>query len=321
MDTGGALFGEHNYFESHGDTSYQEVEPGDPGLFYDIDEYVSDYLNHSLQDKYTPVQLSKTLAILATDTRKALDAAKALGVPEDRQKTFNATLLDLSIQAYLAEFHQYKMQAAIDLAFYQEADDTAYLQPSYNSMQTAAQVWKELVKYTAGKYNDKMVLMGRDPSSWVDRLAEIEDDLKKLKSMLERERAKKAASHMDHVQQDAIFHLADGWTADVPDAHPAGKDLPVTIRTKEKLKGQDIRLYYRRADLTEGKFKMAELAKTKSGYRGKISGDYIEYGRDLLVYFAARNQTGNTVIFPGLYHPEQPSPYYIIRIENSGEQE
>ena len=320
-DTGAALFGENNFFEAHRNTSYQEVEPGDPGMFYEINEYVSDYLNQSLQDKYTPVQLSKTLGVMARDTRESLNAAKALGVPEGRQKTFNATLLDLSIQAYLAEFHQYKMRAAVDLVFYQKTENTAYLQASYNSMRTATEVWNKLVKHTAGKYNDKLVFLGRKPSSWIDRFGEIESDLEKLKSMLERNPAKEAASHMDSVRHDAIFHLADGWTADVPDTHPAGKDLTVTVRAKENLKDRDVRLYYRRMDMTEGKFKTAETVKTESGYRGKIPGDYIVDGWDLLVYFAARNQTGNTAIIPGLYHPEQPAPYFIVRIENSGERE
>lgn len=326
-DAGGALFASNNINKSLGKTTYLTVEPGDPGLFYGIDNYVEDYLGDSLKAKYTPMQLSQWYINIARETRKALTATEGNAILSGNSGEFQANLLDLAITADLAAFHSYKTLAALNLCFYQKTGNAAYLPASLENMKAAQKEWQSLSDRTADTYNDEPSFV-RDPSgkNWQEMLKEINTDMAKLEELVQQENPSQKAAALGKVihpvqnsnsfLSNLSFTLTLQIKDNVPETWIAGKDLPVKIKMNSlgKLNLDQLTLHYRRANLAEGEFKRVEMEKTPEGFKGKIPGDYITADYDLLVYLGGIEENGNAMIYPGLYHPEYPAPYHVVEI-------
>ncbi|MFC6734563.1 hypothetical protein [Haladaptatus sp. GCM10025893] len=37
---------------------------------------------------------------------------------------------------------------------------------------------------------------------------------------------------------------------------------------------------------------------------------------DLQVYFSTIDETGDTLLYPGLYHAEEPAPYIVVTVDS-----
>ncbi|MFC6734565.1 hypothetical protein ACFQH3_19475 [Haladaptatus sp. GCM10025707] len=56
------------------------------------------------------------------------------------------------------------------------------------------------------------------------------------------------------------------------------------------------------------------MTKTDGGYEGTIPGEYIVPEWDLQVYFSTIDETDNGLLVPGLYHADEPAPYYVVAV-------
>lgn len=315
MDTGGALFAEHNFNEAFEDVTYLTAEPSDPGLFYAIDEYVRDYIDDDLRGKYTPFQVSQWLERLAAGTRDELDAAE--NAIRDPDAEFRATALDLRMLADLADYHARKTRAAVELCFHQHTEQPGYLKDARAQMSLAKAAWESLAERGEGTYHDDLLFVRgaatADTGQWKDRLVEMESDLEELDRLLDELPTSTGDEEGSPVEivEDQLTERPS-FDSSIPDEWIAGESLELTVRVGELNRFDDLALRYRHADQTEGEFETVTMERTDRGYRATIPGEYIVPEWDLQVYFSAVDNAGNGLILPGLFAAEYPYPYHVI---------
>jgi hypothetical protein len=319
LDTGGALFAEHNHNDAFGDTTYVTAEPSDPGLFYLIDEYVQDTLAGERQGKYTPPQVAGWLASVASETRDAVERAET-DAPDTAE--YRATKLDLNMLADLAEYHAHKVHAAMDLCRYRTAGEPSRLPEAHASALAMRDAWESLAERGDGTYHDDLVF-GRGPSAgdagnWTDRLDEVEADVDELRRLLDEEgvEPREREATVPDAGSFGPFPLP-AFSADLPETHPADEDLEITVAAGELAGAEAVRLHYRHANQLEGEFESDEMTRADRGYRGTVPAAYVTPEFDLLVYVSAVDSDGDTVLYPGIYHPEFPEPYHVVETRPS----
>jgi hypothetical protein len=322
ISTGAALFAEHNHEKSFRDVTYITTEPSDPGLFYKICDYVDDVLKGTLKAKYTPLQVRRWLLQFATETRTNLEAAQSVAV---EGKEFKTTELDLLMLADLAEYHASKILAAVALSYYQMTNSTEHLIKAYCNMKMALDSWTSLANRGDGTYHRKMDFgtggTGR-AGHWLDRLPELQMDLSKLAEMLKAAGIDESQITMDcsskqsgNCRDEILSHGIMPIAVDLPCTWTAGMDLRLRIKPSELARSlKEVSVRYRRTNQLEGEFKSLPMRLDDQGYCAVIPGEYITPEWDLMVYFSAIDDNGNALLFPGLYNPDYPAPYHIIKV-------
>ncbi|MCU4974069.1 hypothetical protein OB955_15170 [Halobacteria archaeon AArc-m2/3/4] len=320
LDTGGALFGEHNHNSALGDVTYASAEPSDPGLFYAIDEYVTDVIAEELSHKYTPLQIARWLERFAQRATEAIDrAAETLEAPSAE---FTATALDVRMIADLATYHASKTRAATALCHYEATDRTQSVQDAEVYMRRAVDAWESLAERGDGTYHDDLVFaLGEDSAdcgTWADRVEELNADLDELETMrteANASRIDRPAGVVPELDSDSSVSPArPRIELDVPTTCRAGTELPVDVRTDEFDEFDGMTLYYRRTNQAVGAFQSVEMNRTAWGYHATIPAEEVTSEWDMLVYVATVDD-GNTVLVPGLYHPDRPAPYRIVDVQ------
>jgi len=322
LDTGGALFADHNHNPTFGETTYASAEPSDPGLFYAIEEYVADRRAGDHAGKYTPEQVAAWLAHLAAETRTAVDAAD-----DDAPDTgeYRATALDLRMLADLAEYHARKVHAALALERYRTSGDPAHLPDAHAAAVAAREAWAALAERGRDSYHDDLVF-GRGPPAgdagdWTDRLDELDADVDRLAGLLDEEGIAPAPGSVDADAAGGFgpFPLPT-YGVDLPERHPAGEPLEVRVDAGTLDAAGTVRLHYRRANQLEGSFRSVAMERVDGGYRGSIPGEYLTPGFDLLVYVTAV-EDDEAVVVPGLYHAEEPMPYRVVAVTDPADED
>lgn len=316
MDSGGSLFVINNsnpfYFEK--ERSYQSAEPGDPGLFYIIEEYVKDVLQDDLKPKINPVQLAALYHILSQETLDALSKVKKEDIPESYRKEFITNEADLKITAALSAYHAYKIKAATDLVFFQETQKKGYLKSSLRNMEEAQDKWKAIVGLTDKIYHEKPFFL-HDNGTWKDRLTEIAKDIEILNEMIGESKTIDIISHWDNFKQTNNL-LANNFEAIVPNKVRKKEGLKVTFITGKFLQNQEKpKVHFRTANMASGKFKELKMEWDGTNYIANIPLDSLDPDYDLLIYFTSVSKEGHVAMHPGLFHKKIISPYYVIKIE------
>ena len=313
LDTGGALFGEHNSNPRIGDVTYATAEPSDPGLFYGIEEYVADRETDDEDRRYTPPQVREWYLRLADEVRTAVDR-----IGDEQSGELRATLLDFRMLADLAEFHASQITAAMRLTTYRRGDDTEALCDAYRHAQWSVGIWERISERGDDTYHRDLSFVMDDRGQWREYLGDLEADLERLEQLLGT-----AGIDTDGVGDPLPPEAASDRPGSpsfplptasltVPEQCPAGRDVAVTVRTGEYDGPSDFRLRYRRANHYEGDFETVEMVGDGNQHRGSIPGDYVTGEFDLLVFVTAVNDAGDPVIVPGLGHAEDPFPYRVI---------
>ena len=75
-------------------------------------------------------------------------------------------------------------------------------------------------------------------------------------------------------------------------------------------------LHYRHVDQTEGMFHELGMERRTGGYVAEIPASYVTDQWDLMVYVTAMSDERSCRVFPGIYHPQYPYPYHVIRVED-----
>lgn len=314
LDTGGALFAEHNFNPRFRDRTYQTAEPSDPGLFYAIDEFVADRAEDTVGGKYTPPQVAGWYAHLAEQTRGAVERAETSPVDTGE---YRAAVLDLSMLADLGEYHAYKTHAAMGLEAYQTTGDRGSLRDANAGAVSMREAWRSLADRGAGTYHDDLVFgagpSAADEGNWTDRLEEIDADVSRLEALLEEESLELPAP-LEAVPSAGSVGPSPmpTFAVDVPAACTTDTSLSVTATGTELLGAESVTLHYRHANQLEGPFNEVEMDAVDGRYRATIPVEYLTGTYDLLVYASAVDTDDRVAITPGLYHPDQPMPYHVI---------
>ncbi|MFC6799624.1 hypothetical protein ACFQDQ_17465 [Haladaptatus sp. GCM10026878] len=319
MDTGGALFAEHNFNRAFEDVTYATTEPSDPGLFYGISEYVHDTLNDTLRGKYTPPQVRNWYRRLATETRDAVEAAEKTGHASGE---YQATKLDLLMLADLAEYHAHKTDAAVALTLFDETGDAAQLHAAYCAAERARESWGTLAARGEGTYHDDLVFVRgaatADSGQWGDRLVEMDADLRKLEELADDEGVDLDTAPADLPTAGRATFALPSFDVSIPDRAQIGEPIDIAIEIGELNTHNDLVLHYRHTDQTEGPFREIVMERIDGGYRATIPSDYVTPEWDILAYFATVDEGGNGLLIPGLYHADEPMPYYVVKVDSAG---
>ncbi|TWO34523.1 hypothetical protein E1J38_001325 [Seonamhaeicola sediminis] len=316
MDSGGALFVEHNanpYHIEKGRT-YQSAEPGDPGLFYSIDDYVKDVLKNKVKRKVNPVQLAALYDSLSNNTLNALAKVNEADIPKENVIEFKTNTIDILVTAALAKYHSYKNKAATDVVFYQETEQHGYLKSSLKSLDNAKDSWKHIINLAGSLYNNSPKFL-HDNGTWQDRLVEIDKDIAKLKTLLGAD--SEAINNKSHWNafENANNQSQVNFKAVVPSLVPKNKPIQVTLITDTQLgTSQTPIVHYRVANMAAGKFKKLTMTWNGNNYIANIPSKDLNPEFDLLVYFTSIDNHGHVIMHPRLFHEQQLTPYYIVKI-------
>ena len=223
------------------------------------------------------------------------------------------------MQADLAEYHTQKIMAALELSFYHKTQNTDSLKKALKFAMSSLECWRTLSERGSVYHYDLQFGVGGVGRSkhWKDRLPELEKDVAKLKSMLEEKEIGILADSIEINDFNCIESVNNfsSVESDVPEFWVAGKELEVNVKVGELNRlCCNMKLHYRHMNQLDGRFIVADMEKTDTGYQGKISGDYITYEWDLMVYFSGVDKNNNVMIYPGVYHPTLLAPYHIVKI-------
>ena len=315
MDSGGALFVSNNAssFHKRKERTYQSAEPGDPGMFYSINNYVKDVLNDDVNPKINPLQLSALYEKLSYETLEAISKVKKEAIPEPFRKEYLTNEIDLKITAALSLYHAFKIRAATDFVFYQETQKEAYLNVTLSNMKLALAYWKEIVGYTEKVYCENPLFL-TDNGTWKDRLVEIEKDMDTLTEMIGDSEKKTSLSHWDGFKQ-SDYSITNTFEAIVPKTASAKETLKLTLITGVLLNGkQTPKVHYRIANMAAGKFKLQDMIWDGTNYIAEIPVEYLNSEYDLLIYFTSMTHEGHVTMHPGLFHKTHAEPYYVVEI-------
>lgn len=326
LSTGAALFVENNYndrIHQEGKRTYINTEPGDPGLFYAIDEYVSDYLDGCVREKYTPLQVANWLQKIACSIEKSLSKIKN-ETTMNNQKEYKATKLDLLLLADLARYHFWKIKAAIKLNLYQRTENVSSLKSAYKAAQIAQSKWESLATSSDGVYYEDLIFgtgagTGRR-GHWKDRLSELNQDVRKLKELLNDKQEKTNEFSLEkseiNLKNNNVYQQLDpSFQDNIPEVHFAEKDLEILVKIGGVISPDHLTMHYRHMNQLEGSFKTLKMSKETEVFTGIISGDYLKPDWDIMIYFTTSIED-KPIIYPGLYHAEFPFPYFVVKIIN-----
>ncbi|TBN03697.1 hypothetical protein EYD45_09270 [Hyunsoonleella flava] len=316
MDSGGALFTAHNanWLHKEKERTYQSAEPGDPGMFYSIQDYVKDVLNENIQPKITPIQLADYYNKLADEILENLSKVKLGVIPEESQKEFQTNIIDLKITAALSTYHAEKVIASMNFVFYQETEDEAYLHLSIQHLKKAKSHWETIVNLTSKIYHTAPFFL-HDNGTWKDRLTEIEKDLESLVKIQGKSKQISVENEMRSFGKTKIS-FSNGFDAIVPTVIGAKDTLKVIFNSNKFTKETQIpSVHYRLADMTLGEFNKQKMTWNGSVYVAQISIESLNPDYDLLVYFSSITSNEEVVIYPGIFSEKQNAPFYTIEIE------
>jgi hypothetical protein len=315
IESGGALFSEHNAnpFYKQKERTYQSTEPGDPGLFYSIEDYVKDVLKDDVKSKINPIQLATYFENLSNETLGALLKVKKEAIPESYKKEFTTNEIDLKITAALASYHALKIKASTNLVFFQKTQNKAYLKSSINNLKAAKVYWNNIVDFTAELYHLKPSFL-HDNGTWKDRLVEIEKDIDKLEELIGNSNHTKMVSHWD-IFEKTSNSFTNAFEAKVPKKVSTQNDLKVslTVDSSSEIK-QEVKVHYRIANMVSGKFKDLSMEWNGENFTAYIPKNELNPEYDLLIYFTSITKEGHVTMHPGLYNESCLTPYYVVEI-------
>jgi hypothetical protein len=317
IESGGALFINHNanpyYIEKK--RTYQSTEPGDPGLFYSIENYVKDVLNDSLKPKINPIQLAAQFENFSLKTLEALARVKIDDIPNSYKKEYKTNETDLKITAWLAAYHSFKIKAATNFTFYQKTNEKGYLKSCLDNLEIALNKWEKIMEQIQKTYHKKPLFL-HDNGTWEDRQIEIEKDRDSLINIINSIESTKIINHWDEFENTNIS-ITNNFEAVVPKIANFKNTLEVTLKTNTILpKKQTPKVHYRIANMASGKFKDLRMTWDGRNYIAKIPIADLNPEFNLLVYFTSLNENGCVTMHPGLFNEKHLTPYYVVEFKN-----
>ena len=315
MDSGGSIIIENNanpwYIRNK--RTYQSTEPGDPGLFYKINDYVMDVSNDEMKPKVNPVQLSKLFDLFSEQTFVALSKININEIQDNALMEFKSIEMDLMITAFLAAYHADKIKAATNFAFYEYTQSEGYLNASIISLKDAKIHWEKVVEITQKLYNEEPLFL-HDNKTWKDRLDEINKDIDSITELKRDSGSSESKSHWDDKESSNELFL-EHFEANIPEVAKNDEDIQIILKPKNGLKiQQPPKVHFRLANMTTGKFRNQVMKWDGTNFVAQIKIDNLSVDFDLIVYFTWINEKGNVIMHPGLFNEDNLMPYYVIAL-------
>ncbi|MDR2020167.1 MAG: hypothetical protein LBQ14_05300 [Treponema sp.] len=321
MSTGYSLFPENNIYKVKNiepRPSYGSTEPGDHGLFYGVDEYAGDLAAGKFQGKYTPFQTAGWLENLAEAADSFMAGAENLG-KDQKNPEYLAMKVDISMLRDLARYHAEKLRAATALALWRISGDKSRLSDALLLLDKAIRHWEALAQRGKENYYPDLVFGSRGSltrrGTWADLTPELLADRAALADLM-KARDAAAGAELAGCYREAEFPVERcQLAASFPETAEAGKAVAITVRGSGfKLSDTAPTLHYRHTDQTEGLFCTGEMKNRGTSWTAEIPADYVSPDWDIQVYVTVQGVSGACLMLPGIYHPEYPFPYHVIRV-------
>lgn len=317
MSTGFALFDENNTYtpekyDFQENITYGSTEPSDHGLFYGIEEYVSDCVKGTMAGKYTPVQYADWLLALADSVEEKAGQAQAVsGKAEDAE--YRALMVDLAMLCDMARYHAYKIRAALELARWKQDQDTAHLKACEVLFKKAIGYWEFLSEKGDKAYYHDLNFSSAGTKTrrgtWRNLKKELEADLNTIEQLLESSGAANMQAGKEEKEKELFLYSC------FPEEVKAGSDISIRVgKSGVGAWGDTPVLHYRHVNQTEGLFLTVEMKEAGEEYEAVIPGDYVTADWDLMVYITVQKRDGVCSMYPGIYNPVYPYPYHVITV-------
>ena len=323
MNTGWALFAENNlnkpaHYDFQSDITYGTSEPSDHGLFYGIDEYADDITSGKLAGKYSPLQVADWLDELARETEAGLEYSENL-IGEKRCSEYLAMRVDLSMLCDFARYHAEKMRSALALAFWRLKKDRSYLADAMVLLDSAIDYWSALAEAGSENYYHDLNFSSAGSETrrgtWADLTVELERDRKTLAEILGTNGPDESRTLFRIWQARPSAVGLSCPSARFPETAHGGEALQIDILDAGIGEPEAIPLlHYRHTDQTEGLFHSTEMIRTATGFSAVIPAGYMKEEWDLQIYITVQGPSGTCQMLPGIFHPEYPYPYHVIKI-------
>lgn len=280
------------------------IEPSDPVQFYGVDTYVTDALRDTLDGRWTPHQIAHHLHTLASATHAAIDRLKATS-PVTR-----GAILDLQIQADLAQFHAYRLVAMTHWQVFEMTRIAPRLDLAIDQMGRALDCWHQLTKRTAGVYHDHLTFGRKDfghIGHWKDRVAHVQAELDQLHK---RWALKPSVDVEDRtLPGEQPYPEMGDVDAQFPLETNAGKSFEIILCLEESPRVTKVVCHHKPA-LQTLPFKRANLCRRGNAFVTTLVASDVLAQWDLLVFFEIHFENGSA-----LRHPDwrTQTPYYVIR--------
>ncbi len=324
MDTGGRL------------QEYMHTAPGDTAQFYGIrtwkktddwwreawDEFppgfVEDVADGKLTGKWTPSQVVTQLNGLAKATLNALRRAGA-NVGNKSDAEFLATQLDLSVHAWLAQFHAEKTMAAMQLGFFQTTGESGRLPVARDHMQNARSAWQRIVAATDGVYHNDLVFGHTKGSKrsrgshyhsghWKDRLPEIDADIEDLDALIKKHHP--LADRYKPFPAEKLSEFPPNIDHEPIESVSVGEDLTIRAKVASRRPIKLVRLHFRPLDQTADWQHINMKTLKGDQYEAIVSFDKVKPRWDFMYYIEALDDRAGT-LWPSW---QEQQPYVVVKV-------
>ena len=182
-------------------------------------------------------------------------------------------------------------------------------------MSTSAQV-DDVADRATGIYQADLSASDRisERGQWRDRLAGIDDDIRRMEQQLSSAAAKEAPPVTAAINEVlAIFRTSQSdCVHKPPDRFRPGAPVAIELALAKGRDSVSARLYYRHVNQAE-RYEFVEMLPHGSRFRGDIPAAYTESPYPLQYYFELRDASGKAWLYPGFMPHLENQPYFVIR--------
>jgi hypothetical protein len=273
---------------------YAHALPSDTELFLSIRDAARIRISGEVSAKVHPLASADWLAAASQDVLDRVVLAEARIGPR-RNKEFDSTVTDLRILAHLAEYHSWRVRAALGWAMYEESHDLNSLDDAIDNDEHAVAAWRQLVAAAGDFYHDDL-MMGRPSAGlsghWRDELVSLEKELVDLRQLRTDLQPSTAGAAMD-IAHAPVRRAKRG--ADV--------EIRATIVSAESIAEANVRLRS-----PDGREQTISMQQTRPFcYHCRIAADRL--GELNTYVIEASDASGRSAVFPG-----EDSPGLALRV-------
>jgi hypothetical protein len=293
---------------------YANNEGTDTEQFESFADAAKRILAGGTTSKRTPDATSRWFDETADAIRASVRAAEAAIGPQ-RNKEFDATLVDARILAQLARFHARRTLAAVHYNLFKRGLRLAELVAATYAEKDAVAAWRELVAVAGDHYAFDLAMGARN----YDLCGHWRDELKKLEAGL-KELEEQCCPPDEAVMKEKVWTPAREGDRSPPKVEHvpirvarAGEPLRISAQVTDPAGVQSVRLRYRHVTQFEDYATLDMVPTGGSGeYTATVPAHAISPAWDFMYFIEAIDARGNGLNWPDLAREQ---PYVIVKAQ------
>lgn len=312
----------------YGDTpspkTFGNASSFDPELFSNANGFADEILKGQRSGRFSPVEVAQWLEDMAGAALKHL--AEAESKTENRNSPeFRRMAVDVALQGGLGRFFAAKFRSGVLYAIFTQTGDQTALKEALDAYRRARAAWTDLAERARGVYASD-ITYGPEKhlrGHWLDRLADIDDDLGGMENSQTMPRPEIRREHYDPSRvrqaiQEALSRPVRprlGWSHTPARRFQPGAPLEIELGIQSPRAAPRVslvRLRYRHVNQAED-YTAEEMQPSGERYRAAIPGSYTQSTYPLQYFFEIHGDGGAAWLLPG-YNTNQPrQPYFVVQ--------